>query len=122
MRSPCAHGGAQACGIPASTTRSPAKILTEALGYLNSEGAISQNHRGYQWLAQVGRQDSRIGTEAVGAWYAANLHIFENIRRVASAPGDRVLAIYGQGHAKLLRHWVRESPDRVWEAIAPYLL
>jgi hypothetical protein len=40
-----------------------------------------------------------------------NLKICVNVLRIAESPQDRILVIFGSGHAPLLRHFLRESPD-----------
>ena len=43
------------------------------------------------------------GAAWVGACHARNLRIAANLLRVAGAPCDRTVAIFGAGHAGLLR-------------------
>jgi hypothetical protein len=49
-------------------------------------------------------------------WYERNVHIFSNLLQVAK-PGDRVLVIFGQGHAFWLRSLVEQMPG--YEFVAP---
>lgn len=44
-------------------------------------------------------------------WYNRNLRMFANLRRVASAPADRVLVVVGAGHLAILRHCVTLCPE-----------
>lgn len=62
-------------------------------------------------MLQPGGGNEYPGAEAVSEWYGSNLHIFANLMRLIKSPEDRVLVIYGQGHAKLLRSFVEDSPD-----------
>jgi hypothetical protein len=50
-----------------------------------------------------------IDTVTDGHWYGRNLRIFSNIVRLAPKPEDRVVVIYGAGHAYLLRQMAREA-------------
>lgn len=63
----------------------------------------------YYTIAGFGDQAANPGAAWVGAWYARNLRILNNLRAIAPAPGDRVIAIYGAGHGFLLDQQARES-------------
>jgi Family of unknown function (DUF5694) len=76
---------------------------------INSNAALAASHRFYFDIAMVGDADLQPGANYVGHWYARNLRIFANIARVATKPNDRIVAIYGSGHAYLLRQFARES-------------
>ena len=56
-------------------------------------------------IATFGDAVTNPGAAWVGAWHARNLRIAANLRRVAGAPGDRTVAVFGAGHADLLRHY-----------------
>ena len=71
-------------------------------------------HDLYLLLAQMGSAENPVGAEQMEIWWGRNLHIFANIARL-SAPGERVLVIYGGGHKYLFDQFVEASPnlDRV---------
>lgn len=75
---------------------------------LNRPEARLAMHQSYFTLASFGDDDANPGAAWVGGWYARNLRIFNNIRELAK-PGERVLVLYGAGHAYLLDQFVRES-------------
>jgi hypothetical protein len=85
------------------------KDLTTWLLQINSEAALAAGHRFYFDIALVGDGALQPGANYVGQWYARNLRIFSNIARVATTPDDRVVVIYGYGHAYLLRQFALES-------------
>jgi hypothetical protein len=85
--------------------------MLEALRFMNSEDAIDLNGSMYLVLDRIGGNNEYPGAHAVSQWYASNLHIFANLMRLISSPDDRVLVIYGQGHVKLLRSFIKGSPD-----------
>jgi hypothetical protein len=85
--------------------------VLEALRFMNSEDAIDLNGSMYLVLDRIGATNEYPGADAVGRWYASNLHIFANLMRLITSPDDRVLVIYGQAHAKLLRSFIKGSPD-----------
>jgi len=65
----------------------------------------------YLQLARAADGSDYAGAGVLAAWYRRNFCIFANIARVVDSPSDRVLVIYGQGHAPYLRELVRSSPD-----------
>jgi hypothetical protein len=75
----------------------------------NTPEGRSRMQRPYYTIAGFGDQAANPGAAWVGAWYARNLRILNNLRAIATAPGDRVLAIYGAGHGFLLDQQARES-------------
>ena len=76
---------------------------------LNRPEALLANHRNYFDWARVGDEERQPGANWVGAWYARNLRIFNNLLRMSDRSQDRILVIYGQGHAYLLRQFATES-------------
>lgn len=76
---------------------------------LNRPEALLANHRNYFDWARVGDQERQPGANWVGAWYARNLRIFNNLLRISDRSQDRILVVYGQGHAYLLRQFATES-------------
>ena len=65
------------------------------------------DQRAYYEIATFGNQASNPGAAWVGAWYARNLRILDNLRAVAQ-PGERVVVIFGAGHGFLLDQQARE--------------
>jgi hypothetical protein len=74
----------------------------------NTPANRSADQRAYYEIATFGNQAANPGAAWVGAWYARNLRILDNLRRIAQ-PGDRVLLIIGGGHGYLLDQQARES-------------
>ncbi|HEY3569321.1 MAG TPA: DUF5694 domain-containing protein [Thermoanaerobaculia bacterium] len=79
--------------------------------WLNSPEALMANHRPYLYLAQIGTADDPKGAEVLAGWYKRNLLIYGNLVRLIESPGERILLLIGQGHAKLLSEYVAESPN-----------
>nr|WP_298997211.1 DUF5694 domain-containing protein [uncultured Allomuricauda sp.] len=44
-------------------------------------------------------------------WYNRNVRIFSNILRLTEGPEDRILAVFGNGHAAILRQLFEASPQ-----------
>jgi hypothetical protein len=76
---------------------------------LNGPETLRASHRGYFDWARIGDHERQPGANWVGAWYARNLRIFNNLIVLTDRPQDRILVIYGQGHAYLLRQFATES-------------
>jgi hypothetical protein len=88
-------------------------IGTQSIGtwllQLNRADVLSSGHRNYFDWASIGDERKQPGANWVGAWYARNLRIFNNLVRLTDRPQDRILVIYGAGHAYLLRQFATES-------------
>lgn len=76
---------------------------------INQPAALAASHAVYFEIAAIGSGDELIGATWVGSWYARNLKILQRIAALASGPDERVLVVYGQGHAYLLQQLARES-------------
>lgn len=76
---------------------------------LNQPEMLAASHRNYFDWAAIGDADQQPGANWVGQWYARNLRIFTNLVRATSGPQDRMLVVYGSGHAYLLRQFAVES-------------
>ena len=70
---------------------------------------IENEHSGYFILPQIGIGMEYIGANWLSSWYCRNLKILANIIRITDSPNDRILAIYGGGHLKLLNQMATES-------------
>src|SRR5437588_7570310 len=93
------------------------RTIGEWLWELNRPEVLAANHRNYFDIAGIGDAQQQPRANWVGYWYGRNLRIFTNIVRLNARAQDRVLAIYGQGHAYLLRQFATESGAfRVMEA------
>ena len=86
----------------------------------NDPAWIARGHALYMRMARVGADDTFVGADLVAAWYARNLRIFASVQRLAE-PGERVLVIYGAGHAAILRELVRSTPGMRLVEAADYL-
>ncbi len=91
------------------------KRETSTLGaffrWFNSPESLMNNHRFYYYLAQVGTAADPKGVDVLAGWYKRNLLIYGNLVRLIDSPGERILLVIGQGHAKLLSEYIAESPN-----------
>ena len=76
---------------------------------VNTPPARSGAQRPYYEIARIGDNAANPGANWVGAWYARNLYILNNLTTLAMRPQDRVVAIYGLGHGFLLDQQAREA-------------
>lgn len=70
---------------------------------LNTPAFAAWNEGTYYRITTFGDAALNPGAAWVGAWHARNLRIAANLKRVAGTPGDRTVAVFGAGHADLLR-------------------
>jgi hypothetical protein len=94
------------------------RSVGEILASLNCPEGLWASHALYMEFLDVDDGESFVGASLVEAWLGRNLRIFSNIKRLTE-PGDRVLVLYGAGHAKLLsdlvsstKSWRLEDPMR----------
>jgi len=86
-----------------------AKGVAAALRNLNDPARLAGDNAFYRTTLRIGAGKDQPGADLLTAWYHRNFLICANLVQLA-APGDRVVAIYGSGHAFLLRQCVKETP------------
>jgi len=92
--------------------------LADVYRYLNEPKHIDEEHSLYMLMGQIGSTADPKGAEELAGWYRRNLLIWSNLVRVADSQQDRVLLLIGAGHIKMLRDYVRQSPNlRLVEAV-----
>lgn len=98
--------------------------LMQILASMNAPSQLNQDHSGYfgkRFLFEAEPYDYT-GTDWVAlTWYSRNLRIFRNILRIDASPSDRILVIYGSGHAYLLNQFLNESLTHKAVSPVPYL-
>lgn len=77
--------------------------------YMNTPESLDMVHQSYVMMPSVGAGDTYVGAYVASQWYDRNLRIFGNVAALAE-PGDRVFLLVGQGHAPVLRQFVRDHP------------
>ena len=86
------------------------KSIGEILRLENDPARIARNHAMYVDLARVGASDTYVGADVLARWYERNIRIFAQLQRIAQ-PGDRILVIFGAGHAAILRQLISSDPS-----------
>lgn len=95
------------------TSEVTAQLKTKSLGYVlrqfNEPQTVATDNGFYLDLLRYGALDEQPGADLVSRWYERNFKICARIIQSVE-PGDRVLVIYGSGHAYLLRHCLSGVP------------
>src|SRR5262249_15604522 len=81
---------------------------------------VRENNAFYYGLLQLGDQKSQPGADLNAMWYLRNAKIFSKLTQIAK-PGDRIIVLFGSGHAYWLRQLVQNTPGFVLAEPAKYL-
>jgi hypothetical protein len=95
--------------------------LPALLARLNTADALAARNRRYFDYAMLGDDAEAPGANWTANWYGRNLRIFARLVRIADARDDRVLVVYGAGHAPLLRQFADQSGAFLVIDPVPYL-
>ena len=87
---------------------------------LNGQQRINKEHQAYMMMAHIGKDKEYPGVDLLADWYKRNLKIFANITRVTETKDDRILVIFGAGHAKLLQQFIEDSGEYILEGAGRY--
>lgn len=85
------------------------RSVGQMLSAMNTPEMARWNGSHYYRFLQFGGGDVLPGAELNGRWYTRNAMIFAKLMQVAK-PGDRIVLIFGAGHAYWLRHFVETTP------------
>jgi len=86
------------------------KTIAGMLRWLNRPSLIQRLHQSWYYsLLKFADATEQPGALVNGRYYLRNARIFAKLSHVAK-PGDRVLVVFGAGHAYWLRHLVEETP------------
>ncbi len=85
--------------------------VREALYENNDPQLIDQTRRLYLQMNRVRSKDQFVGANVLAGWYQRNFRILTNIYQTIESPQDRVLVIFGQGHAPYLREGIEADPN-----------
>lgn len=84
--------------------------LLDYFKHLNSDAVVKRYHGAY--LIGDFKTDDYRGADALTMyWYSRNLRIFRNIQQVVDSPDDRVLVLFGAGHASILKQQFESTPE-----------
>lgn len=76
---------------------------------INQPARINRDNQNYFDLLRLDSGSKYVGSNYVSWWYGRNMKILANIIRITDSPNDRILVVYGAGHAKLLNQFAEQS-------------
>ena len=85
--------------------------VLETLLYMNADAKVADDVGFYFRQAQLGEAWDWAGADLVSDWFRRNMRIYSNIAQLATAPGERVLVIYGAGHLGWLQYAFGSNPN-----------
>ncbi len=87
------------------------RTMGESLKAMNAPTLLDGGHQFYVTMTRIGKGKDYPGAEVLTKWYERNINIFANLTRVSTDPEDRILIIFGSGHAAILRELIRTSAE-----------
>lgn len=84
--------------------------LFEYLKYMNSEESHQYGYGTY-FTGDFRLGDTRGADVLSTYWYNRNLRIFRKVQEMTESEDDRILLIFGNGHAALMRQFFTYSPE-----------
>lgn len=89
--------------------RQRTRDVGSVLAFMNGPESAAEDKAFHYALMQFGAGDSQPGAVLNGRWFTRNAEIFARLMQAAE-PGDRIVVIYGAGHASWLRDMVQKTP------------
>ncbi len=89
----------------------PARM--KLLDYFKRMNSRRSHQLGYgAYLVGDFKLDDQRGADILSIWwYNRNLRIFRKLQGITSSPEDRILVLFGNGHAAVLRQLIESSPE-----------
>lgn len=83
------------------------------LGYFKHINSKESHQYGYGvYLVGDFKLNNERGADIISSWwYNRNLRIFRKLQLITESPNDRILLIFGNGHAAVLRQFLEASPE-----------
>lgn len=79
------------------------------LAFMNGPEPAAEDKAFHYALMQFGAGEGQPGAVLNGRWFTRNAEIFARLMQAAD-PGDRLVVVYGAGHASWLREMVQTTP------------
>lgn len=90
------------------------------LRYVNDPATVTASQGFYRSMLRIGGGAQQPGAELLTAWYRRNALICANIVQ-AARPGDRIVVLFGSGHAFFLKQCAAETPGLKLVEASAYL-
>lgn len=88
----------------------PKVNLLDYFSHINSKESHQYGYGVY--LVGDFKLDHLRGADIISSWwYNRNLRIFRKLQKITQSPNDRILVIFGNGHASILRQLLEASPE-----------
>lgn len=87
------------------------KTVGQFLKNMNQPAYLKNLHGLYMDFCKVGKGQDYSGADLVADWYHRNIRIFSNINKITTSKEDRILVIFGAGHAPILRELIEYAED-----------
>jgi hypothetical protein len=72
--------------------------VVEMLEFMNTDRRVANDVATYFAIIPYGDPGDSAGADLLASWYQRNIRIYQNIRKLAGSPNERILVIYGAGH------------------------
>lgn len=88
----------------------PKVNLLDYFKYANSKESHQYGY-GFYLIGDF-KLDNERGADILSSWwYNRNLRIFRKLQLITESPNDRILLVFGNGHAAVLRQFLEASPE-----------
>ena len=88
----------------------PKVNLLDYFKHINSKESHQYGYGAY--LIGDFKMDNLQGADVISSWwYNRNLRIFRKLQLITESPNDRILLVFGNGHAAVLRQFLEASPE-----------
>ena len=88
----------------------PKVNLLDYFKHINSKESHQYGYGAY--LIGDFKLDNLQGADVISSWwYNRNLRIFRKLQLITESPNDRILLVFGNGHAAVLRQFLEASPE-----------
>lgn len=95
--------------------------VSKFLKGMNQPAYLKSSHSFYMDFCKVGKGTDYPGADLVADWYHRNIRIFSNINKITDSTEDRILVIFGAGHAPILRELIDYADDYELVEVIDYL-
>jgi Family of unknown function (DUF5694) len=85
--------------------------VLETLLYMNADDKVAEAVGFYYREAAFGEPGDWAGADLLAEWFRRNIRICSNVMKLADAPDERILVIFGAGHLGWLQQDFASNPN-----------